>query len=186
MKIAYLFILLSTSCGPKEKSTPPNYEFTFCEFYTDGACVIKYNDNIDIDPEVLSKYLGLMEYEVDYYYPGLNFEALAQENNLKIIYRWADNFTTYQGEYKDYETTAYISLRRGENVTPKMECTDRYFIAVHEVLHFIVKRYIKFDDSGDAHDIPYIFTRWALLNDMPDCTVEGRLYTLIARYCFEQ
>lgn len=160
----------------------------FCDYDINGACVRVEDRFMDVDPAELSWMLGRLEYEVNFFYPGLDFNALAEQEFLKIDYRWVNRSTEYAGLYYNSTTTARINLRSGDTITPLMKCVDRYYIAAHEVLHFIVARHLFFDTSilEDVHIVPYIFNRWARSEDMPhDYTVEGRLYTMIWRRCYD-
>lgn len=184
-----LLLVMLCACGTAEVQVEPQpepHEFTMCEYDVEGTCVIYYAHNMNIDPAILSDFVGIMEYEVNYYYPGLNFAELAEQQNFILIYDWANYQTEYQGTYSSYDTTARVWVRRGDNISAKMGCSDRYFVAIHEMLHFIVDRYIKYDyGSDDPHNIPNIFDHWAMVNDVSvDLTVEGRMYSLISRYCF--
>jgi hypothetical protein len=183
-----LLVALLVSCGPgsvQVTSPSPQHEFSFCEFTVEGACVILYSPNMKVDPVILSMYLSYLEYEFNYFFPGLDLSDLAEQEQLDIVYKWANWSTNHQGEYADYETTAYIYLRRGEAIVPRIECNDRYFIVLHEVLHFLAERYLFYAYvDGDVHNVPNLFRRWALLNDQSlDLTVEGRLSTMVSRYC---
>lgn len=159
----------------------------FCDYDVNGTCVRIEDRFMDVDPAELSWMLGRLEYEVNFFYPGLDFDALAEQEFLKIDYRWANISTEHSGLYYHTTTTARVNLRRGDNITPLMGCVDRYYVAAHEVLHFIVDRYLLLStyELDDVHNIPYIFRRWAMIEDLPyDYTVEGRLYTMIWRRCY--
>jgi len=185
-KLISLALLLS-ACGqevPPEPKPQP-HEISFCDYDIDGVCVVKENRFIDIDPEIISWGLNTLEYEVNFFYRGLDFQTLAEENGFRIKYRWANRNTEYQGTYSDLDTTANVYLREGENITPRMKCSDRYFVMLHEVLHFISDRYLEWNyKDGDVHNVDYIFDHWALLNNLPvDYSVEGRLYTMTWYMC---
>lgn len=143
---------------------------------------------MDIDPLLLSKYLQYLEYEVNYYYPGLDLEYEARLTNLDIVYKWADYHTQYQGEYDDTNTEANVYLRNTDLVTARMRCMDRYVVAMHEILHFVCDRYLGLTyPDGDVHNVANVFQHWAIITNQPmDLTVEGRLYTLIRRECQEE
>lgn len=182
-----LLVLLISSCveEPKEESAPTPTEYTICT-YVEGVCVVEEGlSSMDIDIDTLTWTLQTIEYEANFYYPGLNFSALAEYEGFKLIYKWADWHTQYPGTYSDIDTTARVYLRRGDGITPRMECSDRYFVAAHEVLHFIASRYLlETFENKDAHDVEYIFKHWAMINNLPaDYPVEGRLYTLTWYMC---
>jgi len=186
IRILLAALLISCDAGQVDVVQPPvTPGFSFCEFNVEGACVILYSPHMKVDPVILSTYLGYLEYEVNYYFPGLDLSDLAEQEQLDIVYKWANWSTEHQGEYADYETTAYIYLRQGEAIVPRMECTDRYLIVLHEVLHFLTERYLFYVYvDGDVHNVPNLFRRWAFLNDLStDLTVEGRLTTMVLRYC---
>lgn len=187
MKLVIAFLLCACGTEAEVSQEPPQpHEFTMCEYDVEGTCIIYYANNMGVDPAVLSDFMRTMEYEVNYYYPGLNFAAVAEQENFIMIYDWANYSTTHQGEYSSWDTTARVWVRRGDNITPKIGCTDRYFVAIHEALHFVVDRYMNYNfGSDDPHNIPNIFDYWAMANDLSvDLSVEGRMYTIISRYCF--
>lgn len=180
-----LLLISLFSCGipeTEEKIIEPLQPISFCAFEVDGVCVIASQD-MSVNPTILSRYLGYLEYEVNYYYPELDFDVFAESNGLTITYKWTGN-NEHIGTYADYNTNATVWLRLGENITPKIACMDKYFVALHEVLHFIVERYMDYDDRYDAHNVPYIFNHWANLNKIATgITVESRLYTQVSRDC---
>ncbi len=190
MKVPLLITALSLlNCiqQPIEKPTPKAPEISYCDYDVDGVCVNQRDRFMNVNPSILSWGLQALEYEVNFFYPGLNFSVLAEEQMLKITYHWANLSTTHQGLYYNSNVEAVINLRKGEGITPLMECSDRYYITLHEVLHFIADRYLfETYESEDWHDVPYIFTSWAALEELPtDYTVEGRLYTLTWRMCYD-
>lgn len=192
IKYMILMLALLVNCGPgtqeSPEPTPVERTYSFCDYDVDGVCVIESGaGSMNVDMEILSWGLQTLEYEVNFFYPGLDFATLAEENKLKIKYRWANLSTLYQGTYNDANVMAKINLRRGSGITPLMECSDRYYVALHEVLHFIADRYLFAEyQLENYHSVPYIFNQWALDEGLPvDYTVEGRLYTLIWRLCYD-
>ena len=106
-----------------------------------------------------------------------------------MVYRWADYTTEHKGEYEDWHTQAQIYLRRGEAITPRLQCIDRYVVAVHEALHFIADRFLEYQYAAgeDSHMVPHLFNRWAFVNDVDvDTEVEGRMNNWILRDCQEE
>ena len=194
MRLFALFALALAACEtpePKDEIAPGR-PHSFCSFEADGVCVIEdYKGSMNIDSAFVSYIFSTLEYEVNFFYPGLDFAKLAEEFKLKLNYKWADRNTQYQGTYSDYETWARVWLRRGETITPLMECMDRYYIAAHEVLHFVADRHLGFVANPEdewpfsVHNVEYIFRAWATSNNLPvEYTVEGRLYTMIWRRCY--
>jgi len=184
-----LLALMLAACGqePAEEPVPKPKEISFCDYDIEGICVIEESRFMEIDPVTLSWVVHTLEYEVNFYYPGLDMSALAEEHDFSLEYKWANWSTTYGGGYCCDGAT--VNLRQGANITPLMQCMDRYNIAQHEIIHFIVDRYLEisgFHSQQEAHNIEYMFTDWALLQDLPtDYTVEGRMYTMIWRRCYD-
>lgn len=185
----FIIFVLLCSCGTQETTekeiAQPYQPISYCIAEANGVCIFG-NSDMNIDPAILSKYLTNLQDEVNQYYPGLDFDSYAEFNHLAITYKWAGN-NTHIGNYANYSTNATVWLRQGDNVTPKIACMDRYFWPIHEVLHFIVERYMDYDDRYDSHNVPYIFNHWANLNGKDNSvTVEGRLYTIISTDCSNQ
>jgi len=161
--IIALVTVLTIGCGQEEieDPVPVTREVSFCDYDIEGICVTVEDRFMIIDPEFLSWALVTLEYEVNFFYPGLNLSDLAEEHELRLEYRWANRSTTAGGTYSTNK--ARVNLRQGDNITPLMECNDRYYIAQHEVLHFIVNKYLLisgFKSQEDAHNIEYIFKTW--------------------------
>ena len=191
MRSMLVLVLCLTACGTEEtpeRAKPTDTPFSMCKVETEGVCIIEYSTHMNIDYARLSRYFALMEYEVNYYYPGLDFATLAAEQNFVLNFEWADYNTTFNGEYADYSTEARVYLRRGEAITPRMECADRYIVALHEALHFVADRYLNYQyaPGEDPHLVPHFFNRWAFFNDADlDTEVEGRMNNWIMRDCPE-
>lgn len=182
---------LLCACGQDTTIKPENkpQEFSMCDYYVEKTCVIEHSPHMDINPEILSWGLNTLEYEVNFYYPNLDFEKLAQDTEFRIEYKWAKRFhTKHQGVYDDIDIAAIVNLRRGDSLNSLMRCMDRYFVVLHEVLHFIADRYLEYEyNEADIHDVEFIFKHWASLNELPhDYTVEGRLYTMVRHMCTQR
>ncbi len=191
MKFLLVLALCLTACGeePETEKPRPTSEFTMCDASVLGICQVEYSTHMNIDYARLSTYLEMEQYEFNYWHPGLDLEQLANDANFVMVWEWADYHTVHKGEYSDPIAEARIYLRRGENITPQMECADRYLVAAHEALHFIIDRFLQYQyaPGQDSHDVPNMFNRWAFNNDASfNDTVEGRMTNWIMRDCYEE
>jgi len=152
------FLVLLTSCGTSTdaQSIKPR-ETSLCDYVVNNVCVAESNMNIDKD--MLSWSFDVVEEEVNVFYPGLDLSSLAGENNLTLMYLWVSNLDPTRGKYSDSTVCMKVYLRNSSSMEPWMECMDRYFIAAHEMLHFIADRYLYFEyEDGDPHNVPGLFT----------------------------
>jgi hypothetical protein len=150
----------------------PKYnEHSFCEYYLGGICIMQ-DRFMEIDKETLVWSIFITEEHVNTFYPGLNLFELGEQEGLKIQYLWAGN-NQHAGTYNEKETKARVWLRSGDTITDRMECMDRYFVTMHELLHFVHFRHMYYEYTGDSHiEIPHLFTRW----ETQQAFIEGRMY----------
>jgi len=191
----YLLIsILFVGCGEGKvivKPEPITQEHSFCTYDIDNICVMEDNRFADIDPETLSWSLNITEEYFNLFYPGLNLSSLSESEGFKIHYRFANINTKYQGEYSNLETTAYIYLRTGDGITDRIKCMDKYYIAMHEVLHFINSRYLEYDITIDyLHMVPHVFYQWESQTSVEEHRewdqtniIEGLIYYDISNMC---
>jgi hypothetical protein len=165
---------------------PAYSEHSFCSYYLGGICIVEDYWLMNIDLSMLVWSIYITEEHINTFYPGLNLFDLAEQEGLKLHYKSAGG-NKHQGIYSDRETKAKVWLRNGSKVTPRMECMDRYYIAMHEFLHFVNSRYIKYDYGKDnCHMIPHLFTRWELKQSESydwTNTAEGLIYNDISMEC---
>jgi hypothetical protein len=169
----------------------PSYsEHSFCDYYLGGICIIKDSRFMEIDNEMLVWSIFITEEHVNTFYPGLNMFDLGEQEGLKLQYKQAGN-NQYAGTYSDSETKARVWLRSGNGITARMECMDKYFVAMHEFLHFIHCRHFTYEYTGDSHvAIPHLFTRWESQQSVREGreydwtnTAEGLIYYDISNEC---
>ncbi|MHA2280188.1 MAG: hypothetical protein ACXAC5_04865 [Promethearchaeota archaeon] len=148
---------------------PPRSEHSFCTYYLGGSiCVIEDDRFMEIDLDMLVWSIFITEEHVNTFYPGLNIFELAEQEGLKLHYKRAGT-NQYKGTYSDRETKARVWLRSGNGITRRMECMDRYEVAMHEILHFLDSRYIM-SETDDPHMVPHLFWPW----EHQQAYIEGR------------
>lgn len=201
MKIQYLALLFLLGCGGQmtvpESPTPPKTNInkpirpnppdksSFCTYTIDNVCIIVEDRFLDVDSQSISQMLEWFQYETDFRFWGFSLSDLALSTEVKIDFRKANTNTTEIGSYDDATATARVNLRHGDRITNEIDCMDKYYIAGHELLHWVADRYLHSTYPDDnVHNVQYVFKQWAELNSLPtDYTIEGRLYTLTWRLC---
>jgi len=207
----YLSIILALiifGCGKGEVINPPIVEEPYCTYdirgicvheysYPDdryctydlgGFCVWKMNRFIELDLDFLVDSIIATEIYVNGFYPGLDFFQLAMDEGLRLQYQLAGG-NTYAGTYGFLEANVWV--RQGSNVTERMTCMDTYYVAMHELLHFIDDKFIMCEDrSYGGHNIPHLFMEWESRQHVAEerdyiqsNTIEGLIYFYLSNKC---
>lgn len=168
-----------------EYSYPDN---RFCTYDVGGICVWKRDRAIKLNIDMLIDSIIATEVYVNGFYYGLDFFQLATDENFTLQYRLAQN-NQYRGTYSFSE--AKIWVRQGDNITRHITCMDIYFVAMHELLHFVDDKFVMCEDQDcNNHNTPHLFNQWELKqsteeerNYIQSNTVEGLIYYYLSNRC---